>query len=42
MAQNRIQFQKGLSLPEFLRDYGTEDQCALAVEQMRWPEGFVS
>jgi transposase-like protein len=41
MAQNRIQFQKGLSLPDFLRDYGTEDQCVQAVEQMRWPEGFI-
>jgi len=41
MAQNRIQFQKGLSLPEFLNDYGTEEQCIQAVEQMRWPQGFV-
>jgi hypothetical protein len=41
MAQNRIQFQKGLSLPEFLNDYGTEEQCIQTVEQMRWPKGFV-
>lgn len=40
MAQNRIQFQKGLSLPDFIRDYGTEEQCVLAVEKMRWPQGF--
>ena len=40
MAQNRIQFQKGLSLPGFLRDFGTEEQCVTALEQMRWPEGF--
>lgn len=41
MAQNRIQFQKSLCLPDFLRDYGTEDQCAQALEKMRWPQGFV-
>jgi len=40
MAMNRIQFQPGLSLPEFLRDYGTEAQCELALESARWPEGF--
>ncbi len=27
MAMNRIQFQPGLSLAEFLRDYGAEAQC---------------
>jgi hypothetical protein len=41
MPQNTIQFQKGLSLPEFLQDYGTEDQCKQALEQWRWPHGFV-
>jgi hypothetical protein len=40
MAMNRIQFQPGLSLPEFLQDYGTEAQCELALEAVRWPEGF--
>lgn len=38
---NRVQFQPGLSMPEFLRRYGTEDQCAAAVEAARWPRGFV-
>lgn len=41
MAQNRIQFQKSLSLPEFLAKYGSEAQCAAALEKMRWPEGYV-
>lgn len=41
MPQNRIQFQKGLSVPEFLQDYGTEEQCKQALEQWRWPQGFV-
>jgi len=40
MAMNRIQFQAGLSMPEFLKDYGTEAQCELALEAVRWPEGF--
>ena len=26
MAQNPLQFQKGLSLPDFLKEYGTEEQ----------------
>lgn len=28
MAKNPIQFQKGLSLPEFVASYGSEGQCA--------------
>jgi transposase-like protein len=40
MAMNRIQFQLGLSLPEFLKHFGTEPQCAAALEQARWPQGF--
>jgi ribosomal protein L37AE/L43A len=41
MAMNRAQFQAGLSLPAFLKRYGTEAQCARALEQARWPQGFV-
>jgi hypothetical protein len=41
MAQNRIQFQEGLSLPVFLKRYGSEEQCVEALEQWRWPQGFV-
>ncbi len=37
---NRIQFQPGLSMPTFLKLYGTETQCAAALEQARWPSGF--
>ena len=40
MAMNRIQFQPGLSMPEFLKDYGTEAQCEQALEAVRWPTGF--
>ena len=40
MAFNRIQFQHGMSIPEFLRSFGTEAQCAEAVKAARWPSGF--
>ncbi len=41
MAMNRIQFQSGLSLPQFMRSFGTEAQCEEAVKVARWPQGFV-
>jgi transposase-like protein len=40
MSRSAIQFQKGLSLPEFLRLYGTEEQFEAALEKARWPDGF--
>jgi len=40
MAKNKIQFQKGLSLTDFLSQYGTEEQCREALFKMRWPQGF--
>jgi transposase-like protein len=40
MAMNWVQFQQGMSLPEFLRSFGTEEQCAEAVMRARWPKGF--
>ena len=40
MAMNRVQFQPGLSMPEFLQRYGTEAQCQAALEAARWPNGF--
>ncbi|CAK6698915.1 hypothetical protein ICNINCKA_02535 [Synechococcus sp. CBW1107] len=30
MAMNRIQFQSGLSLPQFMELYGTEEKCEAA------------
>jgi transposase-like protein len=41
MSQNPIQFQHGMSLNEFLTLYGTEAQCEAALQQARWPDGFV-
>ncbi len=40
MAMNRIQFQKGLSFDEFLKQYGKEEQCERALVAMRWPQGY--
>jgi hypothetical protein len=39
MAMNRIQFQPGLSLPQFMEFYGTEKKCEAALEKTRWPNG---
>lgn len=40
MTRSAIQFQKGLSLRQFLRLYGTEEHCEAALEKARWPDGF--
>lgn len=40
MAINRVQFQPGLSMPEFMALYGTDEQCEAAVCGSRWPDGF--
>ena len=41
MPMNRVQFQPGLSMPEFLTRYGTDAQCEAALQAARWPKGFV-
>jgi len=41
MAMNRVQFQRGLSMPEFNERYGTDQQCEEALAASRWPTGFV-
>lgn len=40
MSMNRVQFQPGLSMAEFERRYGTDEQCEEAVRAWRWPQGF--
>lgn len=40
MPMNRVQFQPGLSMVEFLDRYGSEAQCAAALAVQRWPDGF--
>ena len=41
MGINAVQFQKGLSMVEFMNHYGTEEKCHAAVVAQRWPAGFV-
>ena len=41
MGINKIQFQKGMSMAEFIEHYGTEEKCHAALVASRWPVGFV-
>jgi ISXO2-like transposase domain/Transposase zinc-ribbon domain len=41
MPMNRVQFQKGMPLGEFMRRYGTEEACEQELAEQRWPQGFV-
>ena len=41
MKMNRIQFQPGMSLNQFLDQYGSQEQCESALEASRWPNGFI-
>src|SRR5680860_1607146 len=40
MAIHQVQMQSGLSMVEFMRDYGTEAQCEQVLAASRWPGGF--
>lgn len=40
MPMNQIQFQPGLAMSEFYKQYGTESQCETALQNARWPHGF--
>ena len=40
MAMNRVQFQPGLSMAEFLKRYGNDEQCEAALVASRWSGGF--
>lgn len=40
MSKNQVQFQKGYSLTDFFKNYGSEKQCTEAVYKWRWPNGF--
>lgn len=41
MVMNRVQFQRGLSMAEFMDRYGSEERCEAALAASRWPAGFV-
>ena len=40
MAINQVQFQKGLSMTQFMAQYGTEAKCRRAMFRSRWPKGY--
>jgi ribosomal protein L37AE/L43A len=40
MSINQVQFQRGLSMAEFMERYGTEEKCHAALVASRWPDGF--
>jgi len=40
MSINAIQFQRGLSLPQFQALYGSEQQCERALVAARWLLGW--
>lgn len=40
MAMNRVQFQRGLSMADFIDQYGSDEQCEAALIASRWPQGF--
>ena len=40
MSINQVQFQKGLSLDQFIDKYGTESACRAAVLNAKCPTGF--
>ena len=40
MSKNKVQFQKGMSLSDFLARYGTQAQCEQALLAWRWAQGF--
>lgn len=40
MPTNKVQFQPGLSMAEFMQRYGSQEQCEAAAVASRWPRGF--
>ena len=40
MPKNKVQFQVGVSFPEFIKTFGTEEQCSAYLESCKWPNGF--
>lgn len=40
MPKNKVQFQRGMGLREFMARYGTREQCEQALFVWRWPRGF--
>jgi hypothetical protein len=40
MARNQVQFQMETSFPKCLKHYDQEKQCQIAMDKLRWPDGF--
>jgi transposase-like protein len=40
-SKYRIQFQNGLSLPEFINRFGTREQCEEYLYKAKWSQGFI-
>jgi ribosomal protein L37AE/L43A len=40
MSQNRILFQKDMSLDEYIEQYGTDSKCEQALEEARWGRDY--
>jgi len=40
MGRSLIQFQEGLSFPQFNALYDSEEKCEAALEKAPWPDGF--
>lgn len=40
MSINGVQFQPGLSMKDFITQYGTQAKCYRALYRARWPDGF--
>ncbi|MBC7481807.1 MAG: transposase [Rhizobacter sp.] len=40
MTMNRVQFQPGRSMAEFMDRYGSDDKCEAALIDSRWLSGF--
>ena len=40
MMTNRVQFQPGLAMVEFMDRHGSDGQCETALIESRWPSGF--
>ncbi len=41
MAQNKVQYQRGLAMLEFVDLYGSQDRCEAAIRGWRRPKGLV-
>ena len=41
MAKNRIQFQKGMSLSDFMARYGTDDNCPSVVSCVKYRNSYI-